>query len=189
MGNNQSAAQKTGHPGSPSSGGHRKDASGRNNMIPGQAAHRSGAPAEPSLAEAQGSTAASKPKSIPNTAVSSLSPSPHSSLSASAAKPIPVAASSFRDEPSKPVDVPTESTSVRASAYPMYADAGFPDPHNSVNDAYLTRPPRLPLPIEEEVHTPGSPILGPEDAPPEAAPTVQRLRARCAPRGRWSGSP
>lgn len=30
--------------------------------------------------------------------------------------------------------------------------------------SYLTRPPRLPLPIEEEVHTPGSPILGPADA-------------------------
>lgn len=29
---------------------------------------------------------------------------------------------------------------------------------------HLTRPPRLPLPIEEEVHTPGSPILGPADA-------------------------
>ncbi len=28
----------------------------------------------------------------------------------------------------------------------------------------LNRPPRLPLPIEEEVHTPGSPILGPADA-------------------------
>ncbi|KAF7542353.1 hypothetical protein G7046_g10176 [Stylonectria norvegica] len=27
---------------------------------------------------------------------------------------------------------------------------------------YLSRPPRLPLPIEEEVHTPGSPILAPE---------------------------
>jgi hypothetical protein len=32
--------------------------------------------------------------------------------------------------------------------------------HSSLQDvAYLTRPPRLPLPIEEEVHTPGSPIL------------------------------
>lgn len=29
---------------------------------------------------------------------------------------------------------------------------------------HLTRPPRLPLPIEEEVHTPGSPILGPADS-------------------------
>jgi len=29
--------------------------------------------------------------------------------------------------------------------------------------SYLTRPPRLPLPIEEEVHTPGSPIIAPTD--------------------------
>ncbi|EHL01703.1 putative SNF1 protein kinase subunit beta-3 [Glarea lozoyensis 74030] len=28
---------------------------------------------------------------------------------------------------------------------------------------HLTRPPRLPLPIEEEVHTPGSPIIAPQD--------------------------
>jgi hypothetical protein len=28
---------------------------------------------------------------------------------------------------------------------------------------HLTRPPRLPLPIEEEVHTPGSPIIAPAD--------------------------
>ena len=28
---------------------------------------------------------------------------------------------------------------------------------------HLTRPPRLPLPIEEEVHTPGSPIIAPSD--------------------------
>lgn len=36
---------------------------------------------------------------------------------------------------------------------------------NSISDmSYLTRPPRLPLPIEEEVHTPGSPIIPPSDA-------------------------
>ncbi|KAL7956443.1 5'-AMP-activated protein kinase beta subunit, interation domain-containing protein [Trichoderma compactum] len=29
---------------------------------------------------------------------------------------------------------------------------------------YMMRPPRLPLPIEEEVHTPGSPILGPDES-------------------------
>lgn len=29
---------------------------------------------------------------------------------------------------------------------------------------HLTRPPRLPLPIEEEVHTPGSPIAGSTNA-------------------------
>lgn len=38
-------------------------------------------------------------------------------------------------------------------------------PHSSLQDlSYLTRPPRLPLPIEEEVHTPGSPIIAPTDA-------------------------
>jgi hypothetical protein len=38
-------------------------------------------------------------------------------------------------------------------------------PHSSLQDmSYLTRPPRLPLPIEEEVHTPGSPIIAPADA-------------------------
>ena len=37
-------------------------------------------------------------------------------------------------------------------------------PVSSVQDvSYLTRPPRLPLPIEEEVHTPGSPIIAPTD--------------------------
>ena len=30
--------------------------------------------------------------------------------------------------------------------------------------SYLTRPPRLPLPIEEELHKPGSPIIAPMDA-------------------------
>jgi len=37
-------------------------------------------------------------------------------------------------------------------------------PLSSLQDvSYLTRPPRLPLPIEEEVHTPGSPIIAPTD--------------------------
>ena len=28
---------------------------------------------------------------------------------------------------------------------------------------HMSRPPRLPLPIEEEIHTPGSPIIAPAD--------------------------
>jgi hypothetical protein len=37
-------------------------------------------------------------------------------------------------------------------------------PHSSLQEvSYLTRPPRLPLPIEEEVHTPGSPIIAPAE--------------------------
>jgi len=44
----------------------------------------------------------------------------------------------------------------------MYETATMP--HSSLQDmSYLTRPPRLPLPIEEEVHTPGSPIIAPAD--------------------------
>ncbi|OAA64613.1 5-AMP-activated protein kinase, beta subunit, interaction domain protein [Niveomyces insectorum RCEF 264] len=36
--------------------------------------------------------------------------------------------------------------------------------HNSMQElSYMTRPPRLPLPIEEEVHTPGSPIIAPRE--------------------------
>lgn len=39
-----------------------------------------------------------------------------------------------------------------------------PVPVSSVQDmSYMARPPRLPLPIEEEVHTPGSPIIAPAD--------------------------
>ncbi len=35
-------------------------------------------------------------------------------------------------------------------------------PLSSLQDlSYLTRPPRLPLPLAEEVHTPGSPIIAP----------------------------
>lgn len=73
------------------------------------------------------------------------------------------------DAPSKPVDVPNP-------AYPT-AGAGQTSPlspfdssevglhsHGSLsNMSFISRPPRLPLPIEEEVHTPGSPIIAPAD--------------------------
>jgi hypothetical protein len=40
----------------------------------------------------------------------------------------------------------------------------MPHTHASVPDvSYLTRPPRLPLPIDQEEQTPGSPILAPAD--------------------------
>lgn len=64
--------------------------------------------------------------------------------------------------PSKPVAVPIEPASARShhSAEPPSLLS-----QNSVTDmSYLTRPPRLPLPIEEELHTPGSPIIAPTDA-------------------------
>ncbi|KAM4056049.1 5'-AMP-activated protein kinase beta subunit, interaction domain-containing protein [Hirsutella rhossiliensis] len=128
---------------------HRKEP---RNIIPPHTTHRSAAPPEASLAQAQGSTVVSWPKSLPSTAVSSLSGSPHSNFS-TPAKPADVRAS--RDEPTKPVDVPTESSSLRS--HPHHGS-------HPVTDMYLRGPPRLPLPIEEEVHTPGSPILAPDEA-------------------------
>ncbi|KAI9837566.1 MAG: hypothetical protein M1819_007217 [Sarea resinae] len=63
---------------------------------------------------------------------------------------------------SKPVEVPSsegskpDSSSVEPSSAPP-ADLYRPPTYQS------SRPPRLPLPIEEEVHTPGSPILSTAD--------------------------
>ena len=39
----------------------------------------------------------------------------------------------------------------------------LPDDYTLPPSVYLSRPPRLPLPIEEEVHTPGSPVIPPQD--------------------------
>jgi hypothetical protein len=39
----------------------------------------------------------------------------------------------------------------------------LPDEYALPPSVYLSRPPRLPLPIEEEVHTPGSPVIPPQD--------------------------
>ncbi|KAL0262160.1 galactose metabolism-related protein [Diplodia seriata] len=64
----------------------------------------------------------------------------------------------------QPVDVPQSAARAPSSSPP---DAG--EAPSSQSDAYHTqaatfaRPPRLPLPIEEEVHTPGSPIISPAD--------------------------
>ncbi|KAL7797496.1 carbohydrate-binding module family 48 protein [Trichoderma ceciliae] len=197
MGNNHSASSKAGGPGSPppqppqppqpssSQSGvesprhhHRKD--GSRNIIPIHTARAAAAPESSSL-QAQGSIAASvpKPKSLPATAVSSLSGSPLGSnvssiANAAAAVAAAVIAGSpkpseprpiLRDEPSKPVDVPIEAALARPliPAVPPYVEAQLFS-NNSLTDMYMMRPPRLPLPIEEEVHTPGSPILGPDES-------------------------
>ncbi|KAF2811485.1 AMPKBI-domain-containing protein [Mytilinidion resinicola] len=67
---------------------------------------------------------------------------------------------------SKPVDVPAPAN----DSHPRY-DTIHSEPAVSSAEAYyvppsqsqFSRPPRLPLPIEEEVHTPGSPIISPAD--------------------------
>jgi hypothetical protein len=68
------------------------------------------------------------------------------------------------------MDMPImESSSLRshhsahATAHQAPSEGSNLISNNSLTDVYLTRPPRLPLPIEEEVHTPGSPILAPDE--------------------------
>lgn len=183
MGNNPSSTSKPATPAlssstsGPESPKHTKRDS-KNFPIHGP--HGVAAPPEPSLAQAQGSTVHRHAKSLGSITGSSLTgSSPSSSSNSSAtAKPIP------RDAPpSKPVDVPlshTESPSLRSQGHGDYGHQPqhhLPQPqygahvveaplasHGSINDmSYLTRPPRLPLPIEEEIHTPGSPIIAPAD--------------------------
>ncbi|KAG5980513.1 hypothetical protein E4U54_006779, partial [Claviceps lovelessii] len=151
---------------------HRREARGTPAAI--HTTHSSAAPPEPSLAQATGSTISNRPKSLPGTAVSSLSGSPHSNISAPS-RPVEARPVVVRDEPTKPVNVPVEPGSLRphreAQISTAAEQAAALDPYlvsnSSIKDMYLRGPPRLPLPIEEEVHTPGSPILAPEEAAEE----------------------
>ena len=71
----------------------------------------------------------------------------------------------------KPVDVPS-LPSEKPQTSRTETDASSIDPQDASQEyfpippAQFGRPPRLPLPIEEEVHTPGSPILSPTDLAP-----------------------
>ncbi|KAK7531279.1 5'-AMP-activated protein kinase beta subunit, interation domain-containing protein [Phyllosticta citribraziliensis] len=63
---------------------------------------------------------------------------------------------------SRPVDVPAASPRPGTSSSAVDSAASQNDNYHMQAAAY-NRPPRLPLPIEEEVHTPGSPIISPTD--------------------------
>ncbi|CZT46191.1 related to SIP2-dominant suppressor of some ts mutations in RPO21 and PRP4 [Rhynchosporium secalis] len=68
-------------------------------------------------------------------------------------------------EPSKPVNVPVSAPNVDVTSSRSYPQSIEPSGPPATQDMsyHLTRPPRLPLPIEEEVHAPGSPMLAPAD--------------------------
>lgn len=154
---------------------------------------RVAAPPEPSLTQAQGtavqpppstssgSSAASRPKPLhprpplgPGAAASGYSTASSSTTAASStssAKPVEVKQGKPGPghAPAKPVAVPNSHNSPSSPRSPRSprSDDGYETTamnHSSMQDvSYLTRPPRLPLPIEEEVHTPGSPIIAPTD--------------------------
>ncbi|RWA09980.1 hypothetical protein EKO27_g5128 [Xylaria grammica] len=134
---------------------------------------RSPASLEASVVQAQGSTISnrssqSKPLSILNQA-SPVSSQPEKSAAYSRAfeqKPR-YAGDVKHEEPSKPVAVPQSHPETSSFAPESQLEEGLPTgtTSSSIQDmAYpMPRPPRLPLPIEEEIHTPGSPIASPED--------------------------
>ncbi|KAH7051000.1 5'-AMP-activated protein kinase beta subunit, interation domain-containing protein [Macrophomina phaseolina] len=64
---------------------------------------------------------------------------------------------------SQPVDVPQPVARAPSSSPPDAVDASSQSEAYHMQAAAFARPPRLPLPIEEEVHTPGSPIISPAD--------------------------
>ncbi|KAH6684422.1 5'-AMP-activated protein kinase beta subunit, interation domain-containing protein [Halenospora varia] len=145
---------------------------------------RSAAAPEASLAQARGTTAthrtrASQSQSQSQPAVAALSnpssatasPSHYNSepqMGAQQSREEPKA--DIRDQPSRPVDVPvpvanSDNTSLRS--YSQSIEPSGP-PLTQDMSYHLTRPPRLPLPIEEEVHTPGSPIIAATDVDVDA---------------------
>ena len=62
-----------------------------------------------------------------------------------------------------PVDVPASSEAPGKFVPSPIDPYAAPDERYQLPPSNFSRPPRLPLPIEEEVHTPGSPIISPAD--------------------------
>lgn len=143
------------------------------NLIPGQQHRPSVASPEATVVQAQGSTIVNRTsQSRPLSVLNSSSPSASSNSSAAPAKtsePRP-RQSDLKHESTKPVavpvsnpDPPVRSSDKDAQFGGSYLPSG-PTSSSNTDMAYqMARPPRLPLPIDEEVHTPGSPIIAPRD--------------------------
>lgn len=148
--------------------------------------HRAVAPAQASLAQAHGSTDITNSSALP---ITSLAASPvgstrsGSGVAGAVSRPVEQRRAAVRPksaaeaEPSKPVDVPNanaaSNTAAATSKSPPVghtrlspfdsSDTGLHSHGSAHNMSFISRPPRLPLPIQEEVHTPGSPIIAPAD--------------------------
>lgn len=83
-----------------------------------------------------------------------------------------------KDEPSKPVDMPVHSNSAVQDPPTLkspYSFSALDSSSAADGPGYqFTRPPRLPLPIQEELHSPGSPVIAPED-PDVSVPHADEL--------------
>ncbi|KAI1075266.1 5'-AMP-activated protein kinase beta subunit, interation domain-containing protein [Whalleya microplaca] len=138
---------------------------------------RSPASPEASVVQAQGSTIVNRnSQSRPLSILNSSSPSTTTSNCSTGPPPPKVLESrqrpfDFKDEHSQPVAVPASHS--HSEQEPSFAiDSQYEESlrsgptSSSIQDMsyHTSRPPRLPLPIEEEIHTPGSPIVAPTDA-------------------------
>jgi hypothetical protein len=80
----------------------------------------------------------------------------------------------------KPIDIqgPPPSQHVPTDPEPLSPDAlqapSLADESYQLPSAQYSRPPRLPLPIAEELHTPGSPIISPADISEPVDPLPRR---------------
>ncbi|KAI0540926.1 5'-AMP-activated protein kinase beta subunit, interation domain-containing protein [Xylaria digitata] len=180
MGNTPSSTSKPATPTPPASSSANADSSRASkkehkNLVSIHHPHhiRSPASLEASVVQAQGSTISnlssqSKPLAILNQASPVSSQSEKSAAYSRAFDQKSRYAADIRhEEPSKPVAVPQSHPDTSPFATESQLEEGLPTgtTSSSVQDmAYpMPRPPRLPLPIEEEIHTPGSPIASPED--------------------------
>ncbi|KAM3071992.1 galactose metabolism-related protein [Clarireedia jacksonii] len=134
---------------------------------------RTAARAEPSLAQAHGSNVTHRPRNSQSHPAGQLGTSFQEKDPQTSIQPKdepPTERIDVRDQPTKPVDVPMPSSYYDSKSLRTHSDSlshsqsidpsGLPLQDMSY---HLTRPPRLPLPIEEEVHTPGSPIIAPTE--------------------------
>lgn len=145
------------------------------NLIQSQ---RTAGAAEPSLAH-RGTTAMHRPRASQSTPVAPLnqaSPATNSlnHTSSTGASQFKYENADPRGPPSKPVDVPIPASAGDSSTSRSYSRSIDPSGPSAIPDMsyqYSTRPPRLPLPIEEEVHTPGSPMITASDVD---APVLDR---------------
>lgn len=122
------------------------------------------APLKPQLSGSQRSeisamgNAESKPGHRPPSRSNTLPPSSPPARSTPPSS-IPESQQPASPGPVKPVDVPISSITNDGDDYiPGYSESPYGLPVNN-----YSRPPRLPLPIEEEDHAPGSPIITPQD--------------------------
>ncbi|KAI1377323.1 carbohydrate-binding module family 48 protein [Hypoxylon crocopeplum] len=178
MGNNPSSTSKPATPTAAAASLHdspRASKKDPKNLVSIHNQHiRSPASPEASAVQATGTSILNKSShSRPLSILNSSSPSTSSNNSAAPPRvPEPKQKPAvFKDEHSKPVAVPfSQPHSEQDSSYAhdsQYEESLISGPaSSSIQDMsyHISRPPRLPLPIEEEIHTPGSPIVAPSDA-------------------------